>query len=860
MRHRKRNLLAAALLAVAVSSPSFAQPEAVSDEALEEVSGQGLQIVENHNATFDNRGPLNSQNNNLDSVQVNDTAMVGTTVQYGGVLANSAVNTTSNYLYDALTPPPPPPPDGNKIFSKSFVQENYNEAVNHYNDANNSNFEEEIAIAGNLNKETQRVNTVPEADLPVEIVNQDNNNNSVQLNESAQAGSSGILLTNAAASAVNSADNYFVANGVNSTAGVQINNQKAVNFGNYAEASGVESVAAAFNAESDATQMINNGGTLLAHTDTKTENVIINDQDNNNNSVQLNDFAQTGVEYMTLKNIANSSANNGVNVVHVTGDVKESSISQRNSQKAENHTNWAGAETAIAANINKERQIVDNGHYVGDRAPDDPKAQIIDQDNNNNSVQMNDHAQEGASALILENVAISAVNTGINLMHIGGNTENSELTQENIQEAYNFNNTARGDLTAGAGNAELGTTQDINNYWTEVQKQDNNNNSVQLNNNAQGGVIGMVVKNAANSASNTGINILSGGEVGDLYTPSGDFSQSLVQRNVQTAENHRNEASANYEEGIAVAANINKQTQVIRNFTTDDPPDFIYIYDQDNNNNSVQLNDFAQSGANTVILSNTALSATNTAFNLMNAGNITNSNIAQTNTQTASNFNNYATGSTALAGNVELTGSEFYKTGEMEVGQMIENIHAVIPEGMEQNNNNNSVQLNDNAQTGVNSVVVANIANSAANIGFNMMNTGDITDSTVGQYNQQVAENHVNYADASDFAFAGNINKQKQYIYNCNCSSIDGEQNNNMNSVQLNDNAQSGMNTLVLLNSAGSATNIGVNMLNAGTVSGSSIVQVNRSTAENFTNRASGNTAIAGNGDFGVGITFPTLP
>lgn len=56
MRHRKRNLLAAALLAVAVSSPSFAQPEAVSDEALEEVSGQGLQIVENHNATFDNRG------------------------------------------------------------------------------------------------------------------------------------------------------------------------------------------------------------------------------------------------------------------------------------------------------------------------------------------------------------------------------------------------------------------------------------------------------------------------------------------------------------------------------------------------------------------------------------------------------------------------------------------------------------------------------------------------------------------------------------------------------------------------------------------------------------------------------------
>ena len=870
MRHRKRNLLAAALLAVAVSSPAFADPQAISDDALEEVSGQGLQIIENHNATFDGHGPINSQNNNLDSVQVNDEAMVGSSVQYGGVLANSAVNTTSNYLHDKIgngnnggnngggTPP-------DKTFSKSFSQVNFNKAANHTNTADDKLTEEKIAIAGNLNKETQRVNTEPEDENPVEIVNQDNNNNSVQINESAQSGLSGVLFTNAAASAVNSADNYFVANGVLSTEGSQHNKQTAKNFVNYAEAWGKESVAASSNAEIGGTQIINNGGTLLSHIGGKTENAIIDDQDNNNNSVQLNDAAQTGISFMTLKNIAKSAVNNGINVVQVSGDVKDSSIRQTNEQIAENHTNEAIADIAVAANINKERQMIDNGHYEGERTIKDPKARIKDQDNNNNSVQLNDAAQSESSALILENVAVSAANTGLNLVHIGGNTENSSISQSNMQVASNFNNTAHGDTIAGAGNGELGATQDIDNYWTRVKKQDNNNNSVQLNDGAQSAVVGMVVENIANSASNTGVNILSGGEVGDIGTPSGDFSKGLLQINGQGAENHSNRATADYYgKGIAVAANINKQTQVIRNYTTDDPADIIVVKDQDNNNNSVQLNgsDSAnpQAGVNAVILSNTALSAMNTGLNLMNVGNITNSEIRQMNAQHAYNFNNNARGSVALAGNAEWTGKRFYKTKEIEAGQMIENIHAKIPKGEEQNNNNNSVQLNDGAQTGVTSLILSNVANSAANIGFNMMNTGDITDSSIWQFNFQYAGNHVNYADASDFAFAGNINKQKQYIYNCNCSSIEGEQNNNMNSVQLNDNAQSGVETYVLLNSAGSAVNMGVNMLSTGTISGSTVTQINSSVAENFTNTASGNTAIAGNGDLGIRVALPVLP
>ncbi|MDQ7055928.1 MAG: hypothetical protein Q9M89_05435 [Persephonella sp.] len=150
------------MLAVAVSTPSIAQPQAVSDDALEEVSGQGLQVIENHNGTFSGHGPLNSQNNNLDSVQMNDNAMVSSSTQYGGVFANSAVNTTANYLYDAVSPPPPPPPDRNKVYSNSFTQKNIATAENHRNSADNAGEEEYIAIAVNLNKETQLVNTEPD--------------------------------------------------------------------------------------------------------------------------------------------------------------------------------------------------------------------------------------------------------------------------------------------------------------------------------------------------------------------------------------------------------------------------------------------------------------------------------------------------------------------------------------------------------------------------------------------------------------------------------------------------------------------------------------------------------------------------
>ncbi|MDQ7055929.1 MAG: hypothetical protein Q9M89_05440 [Persephonella sp.] len=269
--------------------------------------------------------------------------------------------------------------------------------------------------------------------------------------------SRGILHTNAAASAVNSGENYFVAAGVENTEGSQLNKQVASNFDNYAEAEGDGSVAGTGNVElSEGTQVINNGGTVLAHQDANNNNVIIINQDNNNNSVQLNNSAQEYAAFMTLKNTAKSAANNGINVTHVTGDVVDSSLSQKNRQIASNHNNTSEgpADYSVAINLNKERQVIDNGHYYGSKNADDPKAQIMNQDNNNNSVQLNDSAQAQARAFIMENASTSATNTGVNLAHIGGNSSNSSVLQENKQTSQNFNNTARGNLLAAAGNVE----------------------------------------------------------------------------------------------------------------------------------------------------------------------------------------------------------------------------------------------------------------------------------------------------------------------------------------------------------------------------------------------------------------------
>ncbi|WP_457622521.1 hypothetical protein [Persephonella sp.] len=1073
---QKRRLLMAALLAVAVSTQGFAQPEALSEDELEEVSAQGLQIVENHNATFGDHGPINSQNNNLDSVQVNDDALSGAVTGYGAVLANSAVNSTANYLYDTLTPPDTGDEDEGtdevKAFSNYFEQTNEQEAKNHVNVATATGMKEEYsqAEASNVNKQSQRIGTGVEEDYELTIVDQDNNNNSVQLNENAQKEAAGMVIINAAASAVNAGENLFYAGSVSDTEGMQANYQLAMNYKN--EATAKDGEALAYNAEyqnSDHTQIVSNAGLVLSHEDTvNNKDITIEDQDNNNNSVQLNDKAQRNASFVTIKNIANSAVNNGINAVYVGDGFTGSDLQQINLQGADNHVNVARNNEvatyggAIAYNENKQSQIIDNTSTYVTIKDDFPEyshtgtASIEDQDNNNNSVQLNDQAQREATGMIIENTAMTAGNKGINLLGTASITDSS-VTQINEQSAANFNNYASGVDYAFAGNGESGfATQEVINHQANIEKQDNNNNSVQINNTAQKDAKGLFINNIANSAENVGVNVLSGGDVISLdRTASGEFKGYITQTNDQSSGNHRNQAyveegfyagAGNYnkerqvidnsnrnpeaelaivdqdnnnnsvqlndqaqyraEAGVisnvsmsaantgvnvmavgdiltsevsqsnsqyagnftntavgglfsdaenveagatqdinnnneytdimsqennnnsvqlnnesqryvnayvvenvansakntaingmvtgailgeevadaddiltvvsqsntqtaeshlnkaegyfATAANINKETQVIRNFTVDNPRSLAYIEDQDNNNNSVQLNNNAQRDTVTGIMENVSLSASNTGLNLLSAGavevplvepdpneygDVKLAVISQSNTQSASNFNNEATGVIASAENSEFTGGIFetpYGTEEPEAGQMIENIHGNIPAGSEQNNNNNSVQLNDNAQKSAASLIISNIANSATNIAVNMMTTGDISNAEIVQENYQEAFNHVNIASGEMYAFAGNLNKQKQYIYNCNCTAIDGEQNNNMNSVQLNDNAQSDLQTLVLLNSANSAANIGVNVLHAGVVSGSAVVQKNTATAVNFSNTATG--------------------
>ena len=648
----KKLLLSAIFSAGALGLTANAgEMQVLNEEDLDDVSAQGLQVIENDNRNFRD---LNGQQNNLDSVQMNGNAQRA--VQIAGLVnaAKTSINTAINLLKDGPVSDQPPKDDddddGTKAYSRSFSQANIQLAMNHMNTSNDDDAEEEIALALNINKETQVVINRGN------IVDQDNNNNSVQLNDNAQRGASGgkddndeatsaLFIANAAISSVNNAISVFVAGDVSGTEGGQLNKQSALNMGNYAEAQAGEApVAVAGNGETGPTQLIWNE--YGEETDDGIDPYTITDQDNNNNSVQLNDNAQRGAIALQMYNVANSAYNTAFNAISV-GDVSESSIGQTNEQGAENHVNIAKAEamngTAIAGNLNKQTQNVHNA--VGEEF--DGFAVIEDQDNNNNSVQLNNNAQRDASALDMTNSAISAGNTGINVMSTGS-VSTSTLSQLNSQSARNFDNEAyayTGDpdanTTAIAGNAEINENpgQYIHTVHATVIEQDNNNNSVQLNDNAQRDASVLSGINMAQSAVNSGINIL---------FIDGDVADSEVnQTNMQYASNHNNFATA---DGVAVAVNLNKQKQVIDNCFCSDFSDT----DQDNNMNSVQLNDNAQRGLKGWIMVNAATSAVNAGTNIaVVSGSVSGSSFTQTNVQTAINFSNKASGKIAVTGNWE---------------------------------------------------------------------------------------------------------------------------------------------------------------------------------------------------------------
>jgi len=546
--------------------------------------------------------------------------------------------------------------------------------------------------------------------------------------------------------------------------------------------------------------------------------LLVNDQNNNLDSVQLNDFAQESSTVEGLVNSAVSAVNASANLLY--GDETTSSaVTQENTNTAQNHVNdsFAVDNDAYAQNINKQTQYVNNDF-----------AFIGFQDNNNNSVQLNDDAQRNSEGVSIINSAFSADNFGLNIYSSGSEPiRGGTVTQTNTQNAYNMNNTAEADNlgTAYAQNYEEGqvTQQIINGFGSFIVSQNNNDNSVQVNDQAQQNAVVDSLVNTAKSATNTGANLAT---VGDLT------GTDVYQTNTARAENHVNDAFSF--DGDAFAENLNKQTQNIDNGV------FAEVLNQENNNNSVQLNDNAQQNASAVLIENSATSAVNAGLNVLNAGNILNSDdtIEQTNNQTAENFNNYADGGTdAEARNWEQAANP---------GQYIANRDG--SEISDQNNNNNSVQLNDNAQQNVTADKVVNSANSAVNVGQNLLNWettgGDITNSEVNQTNTQTAKNHYNDAFAVDgVATAKNKYKQTQFVNNASDTILSsGTQDNNMNSVQLNDNAQQFASAVVLINSAGSAVNAGLNVIRVGSIGTSCITQTNTNTAVNFSNRADGGT------------------
>ncbi len=540
----------------------------------------------------------------------------------------------------------------------------------------------------------------------------------------------------------------------------------------------------------------------------------LSDQNNNLDSLQLNGSAQKDSNVAGIVNSAKSAVNASANILRVEtvdGDKNEDTIIQSNINIAANHQNEAKARAgdSLAFNQNKQTQYVDNT----------PVSQIDGQNNNNNSVQLNDNAQQDSVGVSIINASTSAVNFALNV--VNASSLSDTVSQSNYQEATNMSNRAVATGLAYAGNEEFySATQTINNRYDKdkdpgsVENQNNNNNSVQANANAQEYASVGSLLNSAQSAVNISGNLASLGDV---------TGSSLTQSNTNISSNHNNIAIANE---MASASNRNKQTQNVENA---DDPNFgglATIYNQNNNNNSVQANGNAQRAVQAILLENAASSATNAALNMLSTNGLSGSTAVQSNYQSASNYENLAiSDGLARAGNVEINRAP---------GQYIRNVHATI----EQDNNNNSVQLNGNAQGDTVVDKLVNSANSAVNAAQNLMSAGDVADSTILQSNSQYAGNHNNTAWSTDEATAVNMNKQTQIIDNCWCTDLSegNSQDNNMNSVQLNDNAQQNSTGTLIVNAADSAVNGALNLLAASAVTNSTIVQSNTNIAVNFSN------------------------
>jgi hypothetical protein len=548
------------------------------------------------------------------------------------------------------------------------------------------------------------------------------NNDSVQANDVAEEGASGMAITNSASSGVNVGQNMAGEAAVISADITQTNTQTATNS--------ETSLQAALQLDIDF------------------DSIVSGDRQNiNNGSTQINDDAQSFATGMAITNAASSAVNVGQNIASSVS-LGDSTIRQVNDQQNAGNSNL-NAQGGVQVNadttsgglfftLNADRQNINNG-----------------------STQLNDNAQTGASGMAITNAASSAANVGQNIAGSVSMFADAYSVQDNMQTAQNSRTNAQ---LAGQLDVEF----DAGWFWwsVTVDRQNINNGSTQLNDNAQSLATGMAITNSASSAANIAQNV-----AGDLSIFD---DAAAIQRNVQNATN----SAANLQ--------LAGQADLELNFN------WAISSDRQNiNNGSTQLNDEAQIGVNAMALTNSASSAVDVGQNVAAVSDGDIGAIVQRNTQVALNSGLNAQGAIQIDADLGTT----FGFGDQHV-------------------NNGSTQLNDYAQENVNAMAITNSASSALNVAQNVAN---ILDGWIGariQTNNQVATNTGTnlqgsaQADIDVFAFDFDM----------------GEQNINNGSVQLNDDAQMGISAMAATNSASSALNVGQNIASLGLAPGISFV------------------------------------
>ena len=364
-------------------------------------------------------------------------------------------------------------------------------------------------------------------------------------------------------------------------------------------------------------------------------------QASNNGSVVAGDTAQNEASGLAIANAALSAVNIGQNFISSTAyDLK---ASQNNSQDATNFaateqtvknkyavtgqsnfstavaigdsaqsysktdalTNTANSAVNVGQNIasadmsgmmergkfsfnQKNYQTANNGVFddpiiTGNTQKVTNYGMVTNQANSNASVMAADNAQEGASSIALVDAALSAVNVGQNVASItgGGDKAYISVNQKNVQTANNS-----GDVYQTVENKK------------GVAGQINNAGSVQVYDGAQNSVNAIALTNAAQSAVNVGQNIAS--------VKNGPFD--VTQLNRQTAFS---EADA---------------SQYVTNYGK--------TSNQFNNDGSVQIWD-AQNAVSADSLVNAAASAVNVGQNVADVTSMGDTNVKQTNKQSA---------------------------------------------------------------------------------------------------------------------------------------------------------------------------------------------------------------------------------